>query len=422
MGHKTRTCKSCDKKIPGGNLTRHMKRKHGAASSLRPLPPPIEHRATVREVLLACDFDPGCLKDWGIEDLDSLPNIRNYRPTPHRCHTPWQFVTYDQLSTLPSLEKLLVHLPAPRKSNSAYKGAELWRDNEQTQFTPQEWLTWTTQILEHEEPETRVLNMPMRFVRAEAKHNYSQHAADAIRQHFPDLEAHGSVQKPADANITPRGTRTEVHHDSEHHISTAVGLKSRGRRPLKLWLLWPSTELRHLASCYSDTKAALACMNHGSFLVQMPGESVVVPPNSPHAVFALDSCYLYGHIFSAENWAYEPSSVLVDIRVGDSPEESCRARILQVSLGLCGNTKLRQAFIDQFIETWAVEAAVFREQKELFELLVELWTTDTSNHGSCAWCAAAGKPRDPGPDSREHMRAHLESRSSPTPSTTASIV
>jgi hypothetical protein len=399
MGHKTRTCDVCKKEIPSGNITRHIKRKHGAASSLKPLPPPIEHRATVGEVLLACGFDPGCLENWDIEKLDALPNIRHYRPTPCRHHTPWQYVTYDKLSTLPSLEDLLVDLSRPPRSNSMYKGAEVWRDNEQTRFTPQEWVTWTKQILEGGQVETRVLNMPMGFVRTEARQNYSQHAADAIRQHFPDLEAHGFLQKPADANITPRGTRTEVHHDSEHHISTAVGLKSRGRRPLKLWLLWPSTELRHLASCYSDTKAALACMNHGSFLVQMPGESVVVPPNSPHAVFALDSCYLYGHIFSTENWAYEPSSVLVDTRVGDSAKKACRARILQLSLGLCGDTKLRQAFVDQFIETWALEAAVFRGQKESFEQLVGLWTTDIGNHGSCAWCAAAGEPGDPGPDS-----------------------
>lgn len=261
----------------------------------------------------------------------------------------------------------------------------------------------------------------MDFMCPEATRGYHRFAADAISKILPDLAAHGFRQNRAEANVTPRGTKTEVHHDFEHHISIAVGMKTRERGPLKLWLLWPSTELRHLASCYADTNAALARMDHGSFLVQMPGEAVIVPPNSPHAVFALESCYLYGHTFSTEDWAYEPSSVLVNIRTGDSADEACRARITQLSLQLSGSAELRQACADQFIETWALEAAVFRERRGFFEQLVALWTVDTDRHGLCAWCAIAGEPGDPGPDSREHMRAHLENKEVPIRTTTSSI-
>jgi len=134
-------------------------------------------------------------------------------------------------------------------------------------------------------------------------------------------------QSKPNANITPRGTRTEVHHDSKHHISTTFGLASRKSRPLKLWLLWPFPELRHLLTCYGDTKAALTRMDHGSFLVQMPGESVLVPPNSPHAVVALETCYLYGHTVATNSWAYEPSAVLVEIRAGDLDDKACRERV-----------------------------------------------------------------------------------------------
>ena len=136
-------------------------------------------------------------------------------------------------------------------------------------------------------------------------------------------------------------------------------------------------------------------------------------PNSPHAVFALESCYLYRNTFSTEDWAYEPSSVLVNIRTGDSADEDCRARITQLSLGPSVSAKLRQACIDQFIETWAFEAAVFREHRGVFEQLVALWTVDTDRHRLCAWCAMVGESVDPGMDSSKHMRAHLESRRVP---------
>ena len=169
----------------------------------------------------------------------------------------------------------------------------------------------------------------MDFMCPEATRGYHRFAADAISKILPDLAAHGFRQNRAEANVTPRGTKTEVHHDFEHHISIAVGMKTRERGPLKLWLLWPSTELRHLASCYADTNAALARMDHGSFLVQMPGEAVIVPPNSPHAVFALESCYLYGHYLFDRR---------LGIRAVKCPREHQNRRFCRRSLPRTNNT------------------------------------------------------------------------------------
>jgi hypothetical protein len=351
------------------------------------------------------------LGDWNHKQLDALPNFRQYKPTPRRYHTQWKVVKADQLSTLPSLEDILVDVTSRvhdrARKRDVCKSTEVWLHNKHIQFTPQEFSTWTKQILEGEQLETRVLNMPMDFVRVEAKREYLRYAEDALRDHLPDLSAHGFQHNRAEANITPRGTRTEVHHDSEHSVSLAVGLKSRSGRPLKLWLLWPSTELRHLASCYSDTKAALACMDHGSFLVQMPGESVIVPPNSPHAVFTLDSCYLYGHTFSTEHWAYEPSSVFVNMRVGDPADEACRARVTQLRLGLRGSADVRRAHVGQFLETWASEKGWFEKHKDSLEELIAIWTYDCDDRGLCALCVAVGEPESHGQSSKEHAWAHL---------------
>jgi hypothetical protein len=404
--HKARRCDICKEHVTCGNLRRHQKR-----CKLNALP--IEHAKTVTDVLRACGFGAETLGDWDLEQLDSLPNFRQHKPTPRRHHTQWKVVKDEQTSTMPSLEEVLLDFRSRLQNRgqkcSVYNGTEVWLHNKHIQFTPREFSTWTRQILEGDELKTRVLNMPMDFVRTEAKREYHQFAEDALREHLPDLSAHGFQQNRAEANITPRGTRTEVHHDSEHSVSLAVGFKSRSGRPLKLWLLWPSTELRHLASCYSDTKAALDCMDHGSFLVQMPGESVIVPPNSPHAVFTLDSCYLYGHTFSTEHWAYEPSSVFVNMRVGDSADEACRARVTQSRLGLRGSAEVRRAHVGQFLETWASEKGCFEKHKGLLEELVAIWAYDRDDRGSCALCDAVGERESLGQSSEEHARAHLVS-------------
>ncbi|KAK4622728.1 uncharacterized protein CLAFUR5_07183 [Fulvia fulva] len=291
-------------------------------------------------------------------------------------------------------------------------GTEVWQENSRISFAPAQWVAWTKQILQGEQVLARVLNMPMgHMMPAERSQEYRHRAAEVAVRHERNLDANKTRQNQSTANITPRGTRTEVHHDSDHHISTARGLASRKRIPLKLWLLWPSTELRHLVTCYSDTKAALARMEYGSFFVQMPGESVLVPPNCPHAVVTLDSCYLYGHTFSTHSWAYDPTTALVEISVGNPVDEACQELIKRLRLGLRSG-KFRQVYIDQFIETWAIEAPILRSQRDEFEKLIALWTEDIRSTGSCIWCAAAGGPGryDIGLDNLEHMRAHLEGR------------
>ena len=128
---------------------------------------------------------------------------------------------------MPSLVETLLDFRSQLQNRgqkcSVYNGTEVCQHNKHVHFTPREFFTCTRQILEGEELETRVLNMPMDFVRTEAKREYP---ADTLREHLPDLSAHGFEQTQADANITPRRTRMEVHHDSLHNVSVAVGLKS----------------------------------------------------------------------------------------------------------------------------------------------------------------------------------------------------
>lgn len=72
-----------------------------------------------------------------------------------------------------------------------YKSTEVCLHNKHILFTPQEFATWTKQILEGERLESRVLDMPMDFVQIEAKRDYLRYVDDALREHSPDLSAHG---------------------------------------------------------------------------------------------------------------------------------------------------------------------------------------------------------------------------------------
>ncbi|KAK6430656.1 hypothetical protein LTR95_013188, partial [Oleoguttula sp. CCFEE 5521] len=82
------------------------------------------------------------------------------------------------------------------------------------------------------------------------------HVRSTIARYYAGSNYSGISLNPPDAVITPRLTRTEVHHDSLPHVSLTLGHRARYGEPLKLWILWPSTEVRHLARYYTDTSAA----------------------------------------------------------------------------------------------------------------------------------------------------------------------
>lgn len=211
--------------------------------------------------------------------------------------------------------------------------------------------------------------------------------------------------------IVPRLNRLEVCRAKSPRVSTALGVSARGEAPLQLWIVWPSTELHRLAKCYGDTNTALLHLNHRCFFVQMPGETVAVPPNSPHAVLALDSFYSIGHRFDISDLAHDPPALYVDLACNMSTEDAREKRVTRLGYGI-RDTKTRQAHIDQLMETWATESAVFRNvlRQEYFDKLVEVWADDMDWGRSCAWCSCTGSRLGEHPQINhfQHARAHSE--------------
>jgi hypothetical protein len=110
----------------------------------------------------------------------------------------------------------------------------------------------------------------------------------------------------ATKNVTPRGTATEIHHDSDPHISTACGESGRScEQPMKLWLLWKASESRRLVTCYSDTVAALHHLGPCGYIIQYSGESLMLSVNLPHAALSLSPHHLYSQKFHIKGRARE---------------------------------------------------------------------------------------------------------------------
>ncbi|KAK3619408.1 hypothetical protein LTR56_024034 [Elasticomyces elasticus] len=366
---------------------------------------------TIPEVFDACGIRRCELGDWENIDFSRLRNMRQSQPEPSRKHTPWQYIPDIRLGLqLPSLEKVLVGIIIQASTRGIGEEAQIYEGNELSGFTLEEWIDWATAVSERRTVPKRILNMSMKGIMGDTERQaFEVTATEIVRRFYPLPDQAQLLLNPADANTTPRLTRTEVHHDSLPHASVAIGRAEGKDEPLKLWLLWPSTEILHLARCYGDTQAAVQFMDHGCFFVQMAGKAIHVPPNSPHAVIALQAGYIVGQTFSVTSGSFvlDPGTVQADVAGGITVEEACETRVKQLRGGL-SDKKFRQMYLAQFIGTWFADAEVLRGNK-CFDNLVEVWADDIRRTETCAWCEhiIAETGDYVGLDETAHARAHL---------------
>ncbi|KAF1823908.1 uncharacterized protein K489DRAFT_370197 [Dissoconium aciculare CBS 342.82] len=341
---------------------------------------PVELYRTISDVLSACGIDRKCLDDWGWDQLLQLTNIRLNTPYPALPHTPWSFET-EPSPSLPKFGDMLCEWYHGIRSGTSFPGAML---------------------LDGTEKKLRVLNLPTQaLVDSALQREWQAWAEKIIRRHHSLADSIHLNTLTADANITPRCSKTEVHHDTVPHVSIAIGKPG----PLKLWIVWPSSELSKLPLCMRNTAAALTKMNHGSFFVQKANECVVVPPNSPHAVIALADSYLYGHQFRPSA-IYEPSSIHVELAHGVPLATALADYVHTFGPGL-EDQKFRECYIKDFLDSWAHTARHFRDSS-LLEELIDAWVQDIARNHDCAWCTYSGIPYDPRiADPYEHICDHM---------------
>jgi hypothetical protein len=387
-----------------------MKRLHPEIGTTKP----IEFSGTAGEVLERCGIDIGTMNNINPTTLNSLPNLRIVAPKPRRHHTQWRFYPEGRFAALPSLESLLVEVGHVTRSQGITEGVQVWEGNDLVKFSAERWSGLVKSILEGSAVSSRVFNLPGNSVITEEEsQEFDRFAAFVAEDIYQPSRERDIVQLPSDIIITPRLALSEVHHDSYPGISTVVGSFRNMDEPLKLWLIWPSTELHHLATCYGDTKMALRRMDHGSFFIQMHGDTIAVPANSPHAVISLNSCYLYGHSLNLDSVACDPPLVCAEMAAGASSYEACNTRIERLRRGL-RHTEFRQAHIDQILQTWATEASIFRDPVNIrqYKRLMKVWCDDLQARNCCAWCISTNCDYHPIVQAARtpHIEAHLEGR------------
>lgn len=315
------------------------------------------------------------------------------------------------------MESMLVkmsHSVRSGKLNDA--AAQVWDGDSPVRFSPEEWANWPTQVLEGKTLSTRIFNVPAyKVIEKSETETYSSFASDVMARVYPPTDDRDITILPPDFLVTPRLTKSELHHDSFPAVNVARGFHSKPAAPLKLWLLWPSTELQHLASVYGKTEDALGRMDHGCFFVQMPGDVIAVPGNSPHAVLALQSCYVYGHVFLMTLRAYDPPALQVELRVTADLAElgALESYLRQLELGL-DSPDFCDAHVDSFTKSWSAASPALKasNQARLLGRFVKIWSNHIRKNQSCPWCAVIGWEHDRhlDVDAEQHARAHLEGK------------
>ncbi|KAK0769891.1 hypothetical protein LTR59_016776, partial [Friedmanniomyces endolithicus] len=94
-----------------------------------------------------------------------------------------------------------------------------------------------------------------------------------------------------DANILPKLAPVDLHHDFTGGICTARAIQPRGSPPgrvVKLWFFWPHSNTTYLPNHYSHRdKAFFQHLRDGMFMVQLDGETMLVPLGVLHCTFTV---------------------------------------------------------------------------------------------------------------------------------------
>lgn len=209
---------------------------------------------------------------------------------------------------------------------------------------------------------------------------------------------------PANANITPRGTRTEVHHDSHPHVSIAIGRYAK--QPLKLWIVWPPKELDKLPRCHNSTATALSMMENAEFFVQLHDEIFAVRENMPHAVLAPNDTILYGNQYQPLEARLEPCGIHVDVAAG-VPESEAVARRLSALEQSLPDREYRGLHMNEPLSSWVHSEKYFRESPSRLEDLAEILEKDAEQWGECMWCLHAGYKAIIASNDQQVIRQHI---------------
>jgi hypothetical protein len=341
---------------------------------------------TIGEWLDLCGID---LKEHGVrwprDELDELSDLRFHtKQTSGQC-IDWQIFKDDRVAHLPSFERLVPGLDIESCRDA-------WFLEKPIKLREDRFDEFKTHLLAGTLSKVRLLNVPVtkRMVSRRSQRQHSVMVRERVQYFYGVGDDHTIEIHDATTNVTPRGTATEIHHDSDPHISTACGEAGASfEQPMKLWLLWNASESRQLATCYSDTAAALRHLGPCGYLIQYPGESLMLPANVPHAALSLSSHYLYGQTFHVEGRARDPTTLELELSALAKPSEAIDTVLMCYEEGLQDpDARIRAVHTDHIVRTVSSEKTALHQAhpKSYVSKLVGVLRKHRRYNGVCGLC------------------------------------
>jgi hypothetical protein len=294
---------------------------------------------------------------WTRDKLDELSDLR-FQPkqTSGQC-VAWRISRDDRAAYLPSFEDLV-----PRLDLESCRDA--WFLEKPIKLKEDRFEDFKAHLLEGTVSKIRLLNVPVtkRMVSRRLQRQHSVMVRQRVK-HFYGVGHDNPIEiHDATTNVTPRGTATEIHHDSDPHISTACGESGANcEQPMKLWLLLHASGSCQLATCQSDTAVALRHLGPCGYLIQYSGGSLMVPANVPHAALSLSPHYLYGQTFHVKGHARDPTTLGLELSALAKPLEAIVTVLTCYEEGLQDqDPRIRAIHVDHIVRTISSEKTALR--------------------------------------------------------------
>lgn len=355
-----------------------------------------EHRvihqplSTVGEWLKLCDIDLDRNEiRWPLQKLNELPDLRR-RPmeTDGQC-IAWHIFKDERTNKLPSYETFVPELD--------FKSCrDAWYLERPIKLKGDKFAEFKTQLLQEKVSKMRILNIPVteKTVGKSSQHQHSIMVRDRVQKSYDVGELYPVEVHNPTANVTPKGTATEIHHDSDPHISTARGRSDTShKQPMKLWLLWKASENHRLPDCYSDTAKALESIGPCGYLIQYSSESLLLPANVPHAALSLSSHFLYGQTFHVQGYARDPTTFELELSARAKPSEAIGTVLTCYEEGLQDvDPRIHATYIDRILRTMSRESIVMRmnSSESYIGKVIQLLRENRKCNGICGLCQCSG--------------------------------
>ena len=326
---------------------------------------------------------------WPLDKLDQLPNLRACPEETYNQCVALHIFRSGATARLPSFEMLVPTLDIGSCSDA-------WLLEKRIKLKEDQFADFKVYLLEDKISKIRLLNVPVKkkMVAQSLQNRHRTVVHNKVSELYGVKNEHLIEVHALTANICPLGTATDIHHDSDPHISTACGRSDAGRdQPMKLWIIWRASDCRLLPTCYSDTASALEMLGPCGFLVQFQGESLMLPANTPHAALSLSPHILYGQTFHVKSRARDPTTFDLELSAGAKPSHAIDTVLTCYEEGLQDpDPRIRAIYIDHIVCTMSMERVAMRKaSKEAYiDRVVEVLREHREFQGVCGLCGYFG--------------------------------